>query len=97
MYRTALYTQPTLPRVLSSIQLCKECLYGLSNQLGEQVTSVNIIPSGPFLISGPVSSTGVATTGTVANTALTAPSGDNQSQCCHGKALPIDEFTGEDS
>ena len=36
-------------------------------------------------------------TGAVENTALTTPSGDNQSQCCHGKPSPIDEFTGEDS
>jgi len=39
----------------------------------------------------------VAITGTVVNTALAAPSGDNQSQCRRGKAPQIDEFTGEDS
>ena len=58
---------------------------------------MSTISSGPFLTSGPVNSTGVATAGTVANTALTALSGDNQSQCRHGKAPLIDEFTGKDS
>jgi len=50
--------------------------------------------SGPFLASRPVISAGVAMTGTVA---MTASSGDNQSQCYRGMAPPIDEFTGEDS
>ena len=64
-------------------------------QLGEQVTSVSTISSGPFLTSRSVSSAGVYSNNW--NCALTAPSGDNQSQCHHGKAPPIHEFTGEDS
>ena len=78
---------PGNSRVSSNIQL----------QLGEQVTSVSLISSGPFLTSRSDSSARVATTGTVVNTSLTATSGDNQSQCCCGKSPPIDEYTGEDS
>ena len=47
---------------------------------------MSTVSSGPFLTSRPISSAGVATTGTVANTALTAPLGDTQSQCRRGKA-----------
>ena len=45
IYTTAHYTQPTLPRVLPSIQLSGERHRGLSNQLGEQVTSVSTVSS----------------------------------------------------
>ena len=70
------------------MQLSTEHHHGMSNQvdvpgnsrvstniqpqLGEQIKSVSAISSGPFLTSRPVSSAGVATTGTLANTALTA-------------------------
>jgi len=67
-------------------------------KLVEQVTSVSTTLSGSFLTSKPVSVSREATTGTVANTALTAPSGVNQSsQFHHGKTPPIDEFTGKDN
>ena len=43
----------------------------------------------------PISSVGAVTTGTFP--ATVAPWESNQSRCRHGKASPIDEFTGEDS
>jgi len=104
MDATAIYILSTLPRVLPSFQLDRECCHGISNhqwvsaniqmKLAEQVTSVSTTLSGSFLISRQVSASREATTETVANT---SPSGINKSQCWHGKAFPTDEFTGEDS
>ena len=60
----------------------------------EQVTSASTTLSGALFSSRPVSSAGEVTTGTFTTTA--APWSHDQSQCRHGKAPPIDEFTGED-
>ena len=60
----------------------------------EQVTSANTTLSGALFTSRLVSSAGAVTTGTF--TATAAPWGRDHSQCRHGKAPSIDEFTGED-
>ena len=109
---TATNIQPTLLsdlRVVPPIQSSQEQgYYGMSNlmdsasnprmsftiQPKEQVTSASTTLSSAFFTSRPVSSAGEVTTGTFTTTA--APWSHDQSQCCCGKAPPIDEFTGED-
>ena len=61
----------------------------------KQVTNVNTSLSSALFTSRPVNTAGAATTGTC--TVTTAQWSSHQSQCCHGKAPPIDEFTSEDS
>ena len=71
------------PRVIPSFQSAQE----------QQVTSTNTSLSGALFTTTPVSSEAVSTG---LFTATAAAWGRDQSQCCHGKAPPIDEFTGED-
>ena len=66
-----------------------------STQPEKQVTNVSTTLSGALFTSRPVHSAGAATTGIL--TATTTQWSSHQTQCRHGKAPPIDEFTGEDS